>query len=134
MPADDTGQDRHLLVVHVDPEVLAAGVPAGTSIAGGAAPSETGAIPHTATTAVPASGACRIAGVGGITAATAARLACDATVVAAIRDSSGAVLNFGRTRRLVSPAQRRALAIRDGCCQYPSCTRTRALEAHHVRH
>lgn len=55
-------------------------------------------------------------------------------VVAAIRDSSGAVLNFGRTRRLVSPAQRRALAICDGCCQYPSCTRGQALEAHHVRH
>lgn len=87
-PADDTGQDRHLVVVHVDPEVLAGGVPAGTP-------------------------ACEIAGVGGITACTAARLACDATVVAAIRDSSGAVLNFGRKRRLVSPAQRRALAIRD---------------------
>lgn len=108
-PTDDTGQDRHLVVVHVDPDVLAGGVPAGTP-------------------------ACEIAGVGGITACTAARLACDATVVAAIRDSSGAVLNFGRKRRLVSPAQRQALAIRDGCCQYPSCARSQALEAHHVQH
>lgn len=47
---------------------------------------------------------------------------------------SGAVLNLGRRRRLVSPAQRRALSIRDGCCQHPGCTRTHALQAHHVVH
>ena len=39
----------------------------------------------------------------------------------------------GRTKRLVSTAQRRALMIRDhGMCQYPGCHQTRHLKAHHL--
>jgi hypothetical protein len=77
---------------------------------------------------------CTVAGVGGITPETAARLACDATVVGIIRGAGGVVLAHGRKRRTVSAAQRRALGIRDGGCQFPSCTRTSHLEAHHVQH
>jgi len=132
-PADTTGQDRNLVVVHVDAAVLAAG----------AASSEEPELPAVPVTdvpagtplpAVPATGACEIVGVGGITAETAAKISCDASVIPVVRNRSGAVLNLGRKRRLVSAAQRRALAIRDGCCRYPSCTRTQALEAHHVKH
>lgn len=47
----------------------------------------------------------------------------------------GAVLSFGRRRRLASPAQVRALLLRDGgSCQAPGCGRTRFLHAHHVRY
>jgi hypothetical protein len=41
-------------------------------------------------------------------------------------------LALGRTRRLVSKAQRRALLIRDKMCCYTGCHQTRHLKAHHV--
>ena len=43
-------------------------------------------------------------------------------------------LDLGRTTRVVTPAQRRALEARDGrvCC-IPGCHRTHGLEAHHIK-
>jgi hypothetical protein len=42
---------------------------------------------------------------------------------------------LGRSRRLATPAQITALAVRDGAgCQFPGCTHTRHLHAHHVAH
>ena len=50
-------------------------------------------------------------------------------------DDSGDVLALGRTRRLVSRAQRRALMIRDhGICQFAGCHQTHHLQAHHIIH
>jgi hypothetical protein len=44
-------------------------------------------------------------------------------------------LNLGRSTRVVTPAQRQALAVRDGGCIFPGCSRPLAwCEAHHVRH
>lgn len=58
----------------------------------------------------------------------ARRLACDAMI--GIRG-----LNLGRTTRLVSASQRRALEARDGrVCRMPGCVRTHGLEGHHIRH
>ena len=124
-PEDRSGADRHLVVVRVDADLLTdpatpmpkaepelKDVPAGTSPARGAV--------------------CHIQGVGSIEPSTAARLACDATLLGAITNADGAVLHLGRTRRLVSKAQRRALAIRDRMCCYPGCAQTRHLDAHHV--
>jgi hypothetical protein len=68
----------------------------------------------------------------GITAATAARLACDARIVGVIRGLDGQVLHHGHSRRTVSTAQRRALLIRDSGCGYPACQRTQGLDAHHI--
>ena len=42
------------------------------------------------------------------------------------------VLALGRTHRLVSKLQRRALMSRDTMCRYPGCHQTRHLKAHHV--
>jgi hypothetical protein len=40
---------------------------------------------------------------------------------------------LGRNRRLATPAQIAALTVRDGDgCQFPGCTHTRHLHAHHV--
>jgi hypothetical protein len=44
-------------------------------------------------------------------------------------------LEVGRTSRVVQPAQRVALAVRDGGCVFPGCDRPLAwCEAHHVVH
>jgi HNH endonuclease len=44
-------------------------------------------------------------------------------------------LEVGRTSRVVQPAQRTALAVRDGGCVFPGCSRPLAwCEAHHLRH
>jgi hypothetical protein len=44
-------------------------------------------------------------------------------------------LEVGRTSRVVQPAQRNALAVRDGGCVFPDCDRPLAwCEAHHLRH
>ena len=61
------------------------------------------------------------------------RLACDATLQAAVTGSDGHV-TMGRRRRLVSARQRRALAVRDGGCVFPSCTERRWVDAHHLQH
>ena len=66
-----------------------------------------------------------------LTDAEAEEADCDATRrEVAVRD--GCVLEFGRRRRRPSPAQLRALHMRDGGCRAPGCGRTRFLHAHHV--
>ncbi|OLS98635.1 hypothetical protein BJF90_40885 [Pseudonocardia sp. CNS-004] len=81
------------------------------------------------------SGAARIAGGPEIAASTAERLACDARVQLVLDDREGNRMYLGRSRRLATPAQVAALVARDGeRCQFPGCTHTRYLQAHHVRH
>ena len=44
-------------------------------------------------------------------------------------------LDVGRATRVVSPAQRTALTVRDGGCRFPGCDRPLAwCDAHHLRH
>jgi hypothetical protein len=48
-------------------------------------------------------------------------------------DRNGVPLHLGRSRRLASPAQRKALAIRDGGCTFPGCEHPAMwTDAHHV--
>ena len=114
-PEDRSGEDRTLVVVQVSAENLTRNlhdVPAGRS--------------------QPAEAVCHLDGVGSVEAATAQRLACDNRLLGALIDKHGKVLALGRTRRLVSKSQRRALMIRDTMCRYPGCHQTRHLKAHHV--
>lgn len=113
-PGDSSGDDRHLLVLHVDAAVL-------TSDDG--------------KDEVPDGGPCRIENGPGVERATAERIACDASLLALINSAlPGQQLRLGRKTRKISPAQRRALRIRDGGCMFPGCHRRRHLEAHHVTH
>lgn len=109
-PTPAAEDDHHLVIVQVSAESLA-GLPAES---------------------VPA-GTCHIEGAGPIEPATAQRLACDAKVAPAVVGEGGEVLYLGRARRTASRAQRRAIRIRDGeTCQFPGCTQTRFLDAHHA--
>jgi Domain of unknown function (DUF222) len=103
--------DYHtLVVVHVNAEAL--DVPAGTSNE---------------------SGTCYVEGHGPIEPATAERLLCTARVQGVLVGRGGKVLSLGRTKRLATRAQRRALKVRDrGICQFPGRHTTSHLDAHHV--
>jgi Domain of unknown function (DUF222) len=73
--------------------------------------------------------------VGPITAETARRLACDASVTRVVTDARSVPLEVGRATKAVSPAIRRALAVRDGGCAFPGCERPPGwCDAHHVKH
>jgi hypothetical protein len=61
------------------------------------------------------------------------RLACGANILPVVLGGAGEVLDLGRSRRLFSPAQRKALAIRDRRCRAEGCEIPAAwCEAHHV--
>ncbi len=56
-----------------------------------------------------------------ITAAQARRLACTAKILPAVLGGDSIPLDLGRARRLFSPAQRKALLIRDTTCRAEGC-------------
>ena len=66
----------------------------------------------------------------------AARLrAAIALLPPALGGTPSELLDLGRTTRVVSAAQRRSLAVRDGGCVFPGCDRPVAwCDAHHLRH
>jgi hypothetical protein len=72
---------------------------------------------------------------GPISAGEARRIACDAQIIPVVMGSESEVLDVGRTSRLITPAIRKALALRDKGCAFPGCDRPVAwCDAHHVRH
>ena len=69
-----------------------------------------------------------------ISAGEARRLACNAHLVPAVLGGKSEVLDLGRARRLFSPAQRKAMTIRDRGCRATGCDIPAAwTEAHHLR-
>lgn len=61
------------------------------------------------------------------------RFVCDSGLMPITVDTRGQVLNLGRSRRLFSNHQRLALAVRDGGCLFPGCTKPPSqCEAHHI--
>ena len=60
-------------------------------------------------------------------------LQCDADTIVTLFGNEGQVLNQGKTQRLATRRQRRALAARDGGCVIPGCTVPPSrCQAHHV--
>jgi hypothetical protein len=80
----------------------------------------------------------RLSGVGlvgeePISAAHARRLACTAQILPVVLSGKSDVLDLGRARRLFSPAQRKAMAVRDRRCRAENCEIPAAwCEAHHA--
>jgi hypothetical protein len=68
-----------------------------------------------------------------ITAAQARRLACTAKILPAVLGGDSLPLDLGRTRRLFTPAQRKALLVRDRTCRAEGCDIPGTwCEAHHL--
>ncbi|APX33775.1 hypothetical protein BH708_14840 [Brachybacterium sp. P6-10-X1] len=138
-PEDRSGEDRHLVIVEVSAESLTRDVPAGTPQQPtqqttrhpeGPEPDD----PAPASPDVPAgtSQRCRVLGMGPLEARTAERLACTGKIAVSITDAGGEILHLGRSRRLATRGQRRALRLRDTVCSFPGCHQSRHLDAHHV--
>ncbi|WP_166804754.1 HNH endonuclease signature motif containing protein [Cryobacterium sp. TMN-39-2] len=63
------------------------------------------------------------------------RLICDSGTIDITFDPTGQPLDVGREERLFTPAQRIALAARDGGCRWGDCDKPPTLtEAHHIQH
>ncbi|MFH1329958.1 MAG: DUF222 domain-containing protein [Actinomycetota bacterium] len=72
---------------------------------------------------------------GPISAETARRLACDASVSRVILDADSTPIEVGRSHRVVPAPLRRALNLRDGGCTNPGCdVPARWCDAHHIVH
>jgi hypothetical protein len=68
-----------------------------------------------------------------ITIEAARRLACDADIATVLVNGRGEILDLGRTRRVASDAQYKALVVRDGGRRWPGCDRPPGwTQAHHI--
>jgi Domain of unknown function (DUF222) len=68
-----------------------------------------------------------------LSAAEVRRLACSAGIIPVVLGGASEILDLGRTRRLFSPAQRKAMAVRDRRCREENCDIPAAwCEAHHA--
>jgi hypothetical protein len=66
---------------------------------------------------------------------TALRLCCDAWIGRVVMNGPSEILDLGRRTRVLSAAQRRALAHRDRGCVFPGCHRkVEWTDAHHLEH
>jgi hypothetical protein len=67
--------------------------------------------------------------------ATVQRLACDATITRVLLNAESAVIDVGRSQRVVPGSTRRALNVRDKGCRWPGCDRPASwTAAHHIIH
>jgi hypothetical protein len=81
------------------------------------------------------SGRAELETTGPITAETARRIACDASVTRVLTRGRSEVLDVGRKTSVVPSAVRRALVVRDEHCAFPGCDRPQSwCDAHHVVH
>jgi hypothetical protein len=106
VPISGTRAQRYQVVLHVEPETLAAEGQEGRS---------------------------ELEDGTRVSAETSQRLACDAGLVRVDHAGDGSVLDVGRRSRTIPPAIRRALEVRDRGCRFPGCG-LRFAEGHHVVH
>jgi hypothetical protein len=124
------GDERAAVVVHLD----AARVPAPRRPAAGLRSAERGptAVPRSAERGRPAG---RIAGGPGLPDRVVERLVCAGRVRTVAHDGANNLFDVGRSHRLVTDRQYRALMLRHhGHCAHPGCPNTKNLDAHHRVH
>jgi len=70
-----------------------------------------------------------------ISAKAVERIACDCNVTRILLSADSMVIDVGRSTRLISPPQRRALNVRDKGCRWPGCDRPATwTSGHHLVH
>jgi hypothetical protein len=70
-----------------------------------------------------------------ISAKAVERLACDCTVTRILLGADSAVIDVGRSKRVITPAQSKALKVRDMGCRFPGCDRPATYTSgHHLVH
>lgn len=78
-------------------------------------------------------GCCQIRGVGPVSPALVRTLACDAAIGRVLRRGASEILDLGRRARLVTPALRRAVELRDrGCVEHGCDAPPEWCDAHHI--
>ncbi|MGH2529673.1 MAG: DUF222 domain-containing protein [Actinomycetota bacterium] len=78
---------------------------------------------------------CEMGDAGTVTAETARRWACDASIARVITMGRSEPLEAGRRSPVVPASLRRAVVVRDGGCRFPGCGRPHGwCDAHHVQH
>ena len=81
----------------------------------------------------PTRGCCEIVGLGPVPAVVARTLACDAAIGRIVMRGDSEVLDVGRRTRLITPALRRTLTVRDRTCVEPGCDiPAHWCDAHHI--
>jgi hypothetical protein len=111
------GGDATALIITIPWATLMSELGAAEVLGAGTIPSDQGADPCAGET---------------ITAAQARRLACNAQLIPAVLGEDSEVLDLGRSQRLFSAAQRRALLLRDRTCRSDGCDIPGTwAEAHH---
>ena len=76
---------------------------------------------------------CEIDGIGPVARTVLDQLCCDARFSRFIMSGPSQILDMGRSTRLVTKSQRRALVVRDRRCRFPSCNRrTQWCDVHHI--
>ena len=131
-PEDRSGEDRTMVVIEINAAALEDAdtlPPRSRGNAAGTVPEPDSEDPDASDgVTVPT---CRVRGGAALEPSDARRTLCDSTLLGVIVDHLGMPLAVGREERLVTKHQRRALMIRDQWCQFPGCSRTRHLQAHH---
>ena len=70
-----------------------------------------------------------------ISAKAVERLACDCSITRILLNSDSMVIDVGRAKRVITPAQRKALNARDKHCVWPGCDRPASwTSGHHLKH
>ena len=76
---------------------------------------------------------CDLEGIGPVTRDTLERIGCGATIRRVVMAGDSVLLDMGRKTRFATPAQARAVRIRDTGCIFPSCDRPAPwCDIHHV--
>jgi len=66
---------------------------------------------------------CEMEGIGPVARSVLDQMCCDARFTRLVMSGKSQVLDMGRSVRVATPTQRRALAVRDRRCRFPSCRR-----------
>ena len=68
-----------------------------------------------------------------LTAGQLRRMLAEADIIPAVLGGESEILDWGRARRLATPAQRQMIELRDGGCIFPNCTAPpEACQIHHT--